>query len=45
MRAQGCCYGCGAKLQITVPLGPGYVEKAKYELKQKHKQLDKVRTA
>ena len=40
---QGCCYGCGAKLQIDVPLGPGYVKADKYESKKKHRQLDKVR--
>lgn len=37
-----CCYGCGAPLQIEVPLGPGYVPADKYEMKKKHKQLNKV---
>ncbi len=37
-----CCYGCGAKLQVEVPTGPGYVPPAKYELKARHKQLNKV---
>ena len=39
---QGCCYGCGAKLQVEVPLGPGFVKPDKYETKKKHRQLDKV---
>lgn len=39
------CYGCGAKLQIQVPLGPGYVKPQKYEIKKLHRQLNKVRPA
>ena len=39
---QGCCYGCGARLQIEVPMGPGYVKADKYESKKRHRQLDKV---
>ncbi|GAX85282.1 hypothetical protein CEUSTIGMA_g12700.t1 [Chlamydomonas eustigma] len=41
-RKKGKCYGCGASLQIKVPLGPGYVPADKYETKRKHRQLDKV---
>ena len=42
LHPQGCCYGCGAKLQIEVPMGPGYVKAEKYEVKKAHRQLDKV---
>jgi hypothetical protein len=40
---QGCCYGCGSKLQIEVPSGPGFVEAGKYQTKKQHRQLDKAR--
>jgi hypothetical protein len=42
MMFQGKCYGCGASLQMEVPLGPGFVPADKYENKKKHRQLDKV---
>ncbi|KAG1679418.1 hypothetical protein FOA52_007709 [Chlamydomonas sp. UWO 241] len=41
-RKKGCCYGCGSRLQIEVPLGAGYVEPEKYATKKTHRQLDKV---
>jgi hypothetical protein len=40
---QPCCYGCGAQLQTAVASAAGYVAPDKYLLKQRHKQLNKVR--
>ncbi|KAL6757450.1 hypothetical protein V8C86DRAFT_1669624 [Haematococcus lacustris] len=40
--AAGSCYGCGARLQVSVPLGPGYVAPEKYDLKALHRQLKQV---
>lgn len=39
---QPCCYGCGAPLQTVAPAAAGYVVPTKFELKQKHKQLNQV---
>jgi nitric-oxide synthase len=38
-----CCYGCGAPLQTAVASAAGYVAPDKYLLKQRHRQLNKVR--
>jgi nitric-oxide synthase len=38
-----CCYGCGAPLQTLVPAAAGYVDPAKFQAKQKHRQLKQVR--
>eukprot|EP00850_Spirogloea_muscicola_P012814 SM000084S23150 [mRNA] locus=s84:473513:477453:+ [translate_table: standard] len=36
------CYGCGAGLQSAEPKAPGYVPTEKFELKQRHHQLQSV---
>ncbi|GAQ87348.1 Nitric oxide synthase [Klebsormidium nitens] len=33
------CYGCGARLQVSYPGGPGYLRPDVYELKRTHRQL------
>lgn len=40
---RGSCYGCGAQLQTQVAAAAGYVKPDKYEVKKRHRQLNKVR--
>jgi nitric-oxide synthase len=39
---QGACYGCGARLQVTTELAPGYVSPERYAPKALHRQHDQL---
>ncbi|KAL4421002.1 hypothetical protein ABPG77_008839 [Micractinium sp. CCAP 211/92] len=39
---RGHCYGCGARLQVQDPEVAGYVDRARYETKQRHRQLGQL---